>query len=117
MVKSSHISTASQGTPGYLDPQYHQDFHLCDKSDVHNFGVVLDEIITGLKAGDFAHAQDEINLAALTINNIEKGNLDEIIDLFIELHMDEWPVSSIHKVEELAFRCLVFHRDMRPSMM
>ncbi|KAF3642995.1 hypothetical protein FXO38_20825, partial [Capsicum annuum] len=82
-----------------------------------SFGVVLDEIITGLKAGDFARAQDEINLAVLTINNIGKGNLDEIIDPFIKLHMDEWTLSSIHKVEELAFRCLAFHRDMRPSMM
>ncbi|CAN4092796.1 unnamed protein product [Withania somnifera] len=117
MVESSHISTAPQGTPGYLDPQYHQNFHLSDKSDVYSFGVVLAEIITGLKAVDFARAQDEINLAALAIDRIGKGNLDEIIDPFIELHMDGWTLSSVHKAAELAFRCLAFHRDMRPSMM
>ncbi|PHT87248.1 hypothetical protein T459_09354 [Capsicum annuum] len=116
MVESSHISTAPLGTPGYLDPQYHQNFHLSDKSNVYSFGVVLAKIITGLKAVDFARAQDEINLAALAINRIGNGNLDEIIDLFIELHMDAWTVSSVHKVAELAFRCLEFHCDMRPSM-
>ncbi|XP_060199551.1 wall-associated receptor kinase-like 14 [Lycium barbarum] len=117
MVESSHISTAPQGTPGYLDPQYHQNFQLSDKSDVYSFGVVLAEIITGLKAVDFARPQDEINLAALAIDRIGKGNLDEIIDPSIEPHMDAWTISSVHKVAELAFRCLAFHRDMRPSMM
>nr|XP_016503985.1 PREDICTED: wall-associated receptor kinase-like 14 [Nicotiana tabacum] len=117
IIESSHISTAPQGTPGYLDPQYHQNFQLSDKSDVYSFGVVLAEIITGLKAVDFARPQDEINLAALAIDRIGKGNLDEVIDPSIEPHMDAWTLSSVHKVAELAFRCLAFHRDMRPSMM
>lgn len=117
MTESSHISTAPQGTPGYLDPQYHQNFHLSDKSDVYSFGVVLVEIITGLKAVDFSRPQNEVNLAALATEKIGKGCLNEIIDRSLEPHMDDWTVSSIHKVAELAFRCLAFHRDARPSMM
>ncbi|PQM41049.1 wall-associated receptor kinase-like 14 [Prunus yedoensis var. nudiflora] len=117
MAESSHISTAPQGTPGYLDPQYHQNFHLSDKSDVYSFGVVLVEIITGLKAVDFNRPQNEVNLAALANDRIGRGCLNEIIDPFLEPHMDAWTLSSVHKVGELAFRCLAFHRDMRPSMM
>lgn len=113
----SHISTAPQGTPGYLDPQYHQNFHLSDKSDVYSFGVVLVEIITALKAVDFSRPHSEINLAALAIDRIGRGCVDEIIDPFLDPHRDAWTLSSIHKVAELAFRCLAFHRDMRPSMM
>ncbi|KAL3514578.1 hypothetical protein ACH5RR_027295 [Cinchona calisaya] len=116
-VESSHISTAPQGTPGYLDPQYHQHFHLSDKSDVYSFGVVLLEIITGLKAVDFNRPQHEINLANLAIDRIGKGCLDEIIDPFLEKNKDSWTISSLHKVAEMAFRCLAFDRDMRPSMM
>ncbi|CAI9116635.1 OLC1v1017832C1 [Oldenlandia corymbosa var. corymbosa] len=117
MVESSHISTAPQGTPGYLDPEYHQHFHLSDKSDVYSFGVVLLEIITGLKAVDFNRPKHDINLANLGVDRIGKGCLDEIIDPFLESEKDPWTLSSIHKVAELAFRCLAFHRDMRPSMM
>lgn len=117
MTESSHISTAPQGTPGYVDPQYHQNFHLSDKSDVYSFGVVLVEIITALKVVDFSRVQSEVNLAALAIDKIGKGCLDDIIDPFLEPHQDAWTLSSIHKVAELAFRCLAFHRDMRPSMM
>ncbi|KAI9113277.1 hypothetical protein K1719_015802 [Acacia pycnantha] len=116
MTEISHISTAPQGTPGYVDPQYHQDFHLSDKSDVYSFGVVLVEIITGLKVVDFTRPQNEVNLASFATDRIGKGLLDEIIDPFLEAHMDYWTHFSVHKVAELAFRCLAFHRDMRPSM-
>ncbi|XP_008790198.2 wall-associated receptor kinase-like 14 [Phoenix dactylifera] len=116
MTESSHISTAPQGTPGYLDPQYHQNFHLSDKSDVYSFGVVLVEIITALKAVDFNRVQSEVNLAALAIDKIGRGSVDEIIDPCLDPNRDAWTLSSIHKVAELAFRCLAFHRDMRPSM-
>ncbi|XP_077214692.1 wall-associated receptor kinase-like 14 [Tasmannia lanceolata] len=117
MTEISHISTAPQGTPGYLDPQYHQEFHLSDKSDVYSFGVVLVEIITALKVVDFSRMHNEVNLAALAIDKIGKGCVDEIIDQFLEPHRDAWTLTSVHKVAELAFRCLAFHRDMRPSMM
>ncbi|KAF3971840.1 hypothetical protein CMV_004594 [Castanea mollissima] len=81
------------------------------------FGVVLVEIITALKVVDFGRPQTEVNLAALAIDRIGKGCLDEIIDPFLEPHRDAWTLYSIHKVAELAFRCLAFHSDMRPSMM
>ncbi|XP_031480647.1 wall-associated receptor kinase-like 14 [Nymphaea colorata] len=116
-TETSHISTAPQGTPGYLDPQYHQNFHLSDKSDVYSFGVVLVEIITAMKVVDFSRNHSEVNLAALAIDKIGKGCLDDIIDPFLEPNRDAWTLSTIHKVAELAFRCLAFHRDMRPSML
>ncbi|XP_015572418.2 wall-associated receptor kinase-like 14 [Ricinus communis] len=113
----SHISTAPQGTPGYLDPQYHQNFHLSDKSDVYSFGVVLIEIITALKVVDFSRQYNEVNLAALATDRIGKGRLAEIIDPLLDIHCDAWTFSTVHKVAELAFRCLAFDKDTRPSMM
>ncbi|XP_028763972.1 wall-associated receptor kinase-like 14 [Neltuma alba] len=117
MTEISHISTAPQGTPGYVDPQYHQNYHLSDKSDVYSFGVVLIEIITALKVVDFGRPHNEVNLAALAVDRIRRGCVDEIIDPFLEPHRDAWTLYSIHKVAELAFRCLAFHSDMRPTMM
>ncbi|GFZ10274.1 protein kinase superfamily protein [Actinidia rufa] len=117
LTETSHISTAPQGTPGYLDPQYHQHFHLSDKSDVYSLGVVLMEIITAQKVVDFCRPQNEVNLASLAMDRIVKGRLEDIIDPFLELQTDDgWTLSSIHKVAELAFRCLAYDRDMRPSM-
>ncbi|KAF7809776.1 wall-associated receptor kinase-like 14 [Senna tora] len=116
MTETSHISTAPQGTPGYVDPQYHQNFHLSDKSDVYSFGVVLVEIITALKVVDFARPHSDVNLAALAVDRIRRDCVDEIVDPFLEPHRDAWTLYSVHKVAELAFRCLAFHSDMRPTM-
>ncbi|KAJ1298157.1 hypothetical protein BS78_01G432200 [Paspalum vaginatum] len=116
MGDSSHISTAPQGTPGYVDPQYHQNFHLSDRSDVYSFGVVLVEIITAMKAVDFTRVPSEVNLAQLAVDRIGRGCVDDIVDPCLDLHRDAWTLSSIHKVAELAFRCLAFHSEMRPSM-
>ncbi|XP_045786320.1 wall-associated receptor kinase-like 14 [Trifolium pratense] len=116
MTETSHISTAPQGTPGYVDPQYHQNFHLSDKSDVYSFGVVLVEIITAMKVVDFGRPQSEINLAALAVEKIRKGRIEDIIDPFLDLNRDAWTLYSVNKVAELAFRCLAFHSEARPSM-
>ncbi|KAJ8567212.1 hypothetical protein K7X08_019420 [Anisodus acutangulus] len=77
---------------------------------------IKSKIITALKVVDFSRAHSEINLAAVAIDRIGKGHVDEIIDPFLEPHRDAWTLSSVHRVAELAFRCLAFHRDMRPSM-
>eukprot|EP01018_Ginkgo_biloba_P026568 Gb_02535 [translate_table: standard] len=117
LSETSHISTAPQGTPGYVDPQYHQNFHLSDKSDVYSFGVVLVEIITALKVVDFSRNKSEINLACLAISKIGRGRVDEIIDPFLEANKDLWVRKTVHRVAELAFRCLAFDRDARPTML
>ncbi|KAK8458504.1 hypothetical protein SEVIR_3G391300v4 [Setaria viridis] len=112
----SHVSTAPQGTPGYVDPEYHQCFHLSDKSDVYSFGVVLLELITAMKVVDFDRPAAEVNLASLALDRIGKGRVGEIVDPAILGGGEEWVMESVRHVSELAFRCLAFHKDVRPAM-
>ncbi|RLN31107.1 wall-associated receptor kinase-like 14 isoform X1 [Panicum miliaceum] len=112
----SHVSTAPQGTPGYVDPEYHQNFHLSDKSDVYSFGVVLLELITAMKVVDFDRPATEVNLASLALDRIGKGRVSEIVDPAVLDGGEEWVLESVRHVSELAFRCLAFHKDVRPSM-
>ncbi|KAJ1266154.1 hypothetical protein BS78_08G129100 [Paspalum vaginatum] len=111
----SHVSTAPQGTPGYVDPEYHQNFHLSDKSDVYSFGVVLLELITAMKVVDFDRPATEVNLASLALDRIGKDRVGEIVDPAL-LGGDDWIMDSVRHVSELAFRCLAFQKDVRPSM-
>ncbi|WOK91668.1 wall-associated receptor kinase-like 14 [Canna indica] len=116
MAELSHISTAPQGTPGYVDPQYHQNFHLSDRSDVYSFGVVLVEMMTAMKVVDFCRAPGEVNLASLASEAIRKGMVEDIVDPFIKEKWDGRTKASVQRVAELAFRCLAFHSDARPAM-
>ncbi|KAJ0692885.1 putative protein kinase RLK-Pelle-WAK-LRK10L-1 family [Helianthus annuus] len=112
----THVSTAPQGTPGYLDPQYHQRYQLTDKSDVYSFGVVLIELISSMVAVDLNRSQDEIGLANLAINRIKRCEIDELIDPVLGSVTNPEIMNMITLVAELAFRCLQYDSDMRPTM-
>ncbi|OMO63965.1 hypothetical protein COLO4_32155 [Corchorus olitorius] len=112
----THVSTAPQGTPGYVDPEYHQCYQLTEKSDVYSFGVVLIELISSMPAVDITRHRHEINLANLAINKIQKCAFDELIDPNIGYKSDEEVTRMTTLVAELAFRCLQQEKEMRPSM-
>ncbi|KAF3617592.1 Calmodulin-binding receptor-like cytoplasmic kinase 2 [Capsicum annuum] len=40
---ATHVSTAPQGTAGYVDPEYHECYQLTEKTDFYSFGVILIE--------------------------------------------------------------------------
>ncbi|KAJ0900438.1 putative protein kinase RLK-Pelle-WAK-LRK10L-1 family [Helianthus annuus] len=111
---ATHVSTAPQGTPGYVDPEYHQCYQLTYKSDVYSFGVVLIELISSMPAFDISRSRDAINLANMAINRIQRCALDELIDPF--LGSDPEIEKKTTLVAELAFRCLQSDLEMRPTM-
>ncbi|XP_047964953.1 LEAF RUST 10 DISEASE-RESISTANCE LOCUS RECEPTOR-LIKE PROTEIN KINASE-like 1.1 isoform X8 [Salvia hispanica] len=112
----THISTAPQGTPGYVDPEYHQCYQLTDKSDVYSFGVVLIELISSMPAVDISRHKHEINLANLAVSKIQKCAFDELIDPATGYNSDAEVTRMTTTVAELAFRCLQLDKDMRPTM-
>ncbi|KAJ7970350.1 Protein kinase family protein [Quillaja saponaria] len=112
----THISTAPQGTPGYVDPEYHECYQLTDKSDVFSFGVVLIELISSMPAVDITRHRHEINLSNMAINKIQNRALHELVDTSLGYESDYKVRKMINAVAELAFRCLQSLKDMRPSM-
>ncbi|KAL3731429.1 hypothetical protein ACJRO7_028325 [Eucalyptus globulus] len=112
----SHVSTAPQGTPGYVDPEYHQCYQLTEKSDVYSFGVVLVELISSMPAVDISRDRHEINLANLATSKIRNHEFRKLIDPNLGFESDPEINRMIMAVAELAFRCLQQDKDMRPSM-
>ncbi|XP_052293974.1 LEAF RUST 10 DISEASE-RESISTANCE LOCUS RECEPTOR-LIKE PROTEIN KINASE-like 1.2 isoform X2 [Citrus sinensis] len=112
----THVSTAPQGTPGYVDPEYHQCYQLTDKSDVFSFGVVLIELISSMPAVDITRHRHEINLSNLAINKIQNKALHELVDQTLGYESDNKVRRTINAVAELAFQCLQSEKDLRPYM-
>ncbi|MFS7983443.1 putative protein kinase RLK-Pelle-WAK-LRK10L-1 family [Helianthus anomalus] len=112
----THVSTAPQGTPGYVDPEYYQCYQLTDKSDVYSFGVVLMELISSLPAVDTSRHRLDINLANMAVTKIQNQTLSELVDKTIGFETNGLVRRKTTLVAELAFRCLQHNKDMRPTM-
>ncbi|KAI5679103.1 hypothetical protein M9H77_10053 [Catharanthus roseus] len=110
---SGGVWTGPQGTPGYLDPDYHRSFMLNEKSDIYSFGVVLLELITGLRAVDQTREKREIALADLVVSRIQMGLLHQVVDSM--LVVDSEAMDGVTAVAELAFRCVAADKDDRPD--
>lgn len=115
-INVTHVSTAPQGTPGYVDPEYHQCYQLTDKSDVFSFGVVLIELISSMPAVDITRHRHEINLSNLAINKIQNKALHQLVDPNLGFESDYEVRKTITAVAELAFQCLQSEKDTRPCM-
>ncbi|XP_060969124.1 LEAF RUST 10 DISEASE-RESISTANCE LOCUS RECEPTOR-LIKE PROTEIN KINASE-like 1.2 isoform X1 [Cannabis sativa] len=112
----THVSTAPQGTPGYVDPEYHQCYQLTSKSDVYSFGVVLVELLSSMPAVDITRHRHEINLSNLAISKIQKRAYNELIDQQLGFASDIEVRTMTIAVAELAFECLQQDKEMRPTM-
>ncbi|KAL0358014.1 UNVERIFIED_CONTAM: LEAF RUST 10 DISEASE-RESISTANCE LOCUS RECEPTOR-LIKE PROTEIN KINASE-like 1.5 [Sesamum calycinum] len=110
---SEGVWTGPQGTPGYLDPDYYRSFRLNEKSDIYSFGVVLLELITGMRAVDQTREKREMTLADMVVPRIQMGLLHQVVDPV--LVVDGEAMEGVSAVAELAFRCVAADKDDRPD--
>ncbi|GKC71093.1 hypothetical protein Tco_1116976, partial [Tanacetum coccineum] len=78
--------------------------------------VVLVELISSMVAVDLNRPQDEISLANLALNRIQTCELDQLIDHALVSVSKGEMMAMMTSVAELAFRCLQYHSEMRPTM-
>ncbi|KAG7550301.1 Protein kinase-like domain superfamily [Arabidopsis thaliana x Arabidopsis arenosa] len=108
------VTTAFIGRTVYLAPEYAISGHLGTKSDVYTFGVILFEILTGLKASDGKKNENMQSLHVWTKPFLsDQCKIREIIDPRLG---NDYPVNAATQMGKLIKRCIKLDTRKRPSM-
>ncbi|XP_078442895.1 putative LRR receptor-like serine/threonine-protein kinase At1g05700 [Wolffia australiana] len=108
---ATHITTGVAGTPGYLDPEYFQNYRLDEKSDVYSFGIVLLEILTGQPP--YMGSAEKTHIVKWVRTRVEAGDINNIVDP--NLHGD-FEVNEAWKMVEVAMSCTAASSTERMPM-
>jgi len=110
-IDQTGVTTAVQGTYGYLDPEYFYTKRLTDKSDVYSYGVMLVDLLTRKKP-TVLMSLDGVSLVAHFMFLLSKERLSEILDVQV---MEEGK-HEVMQVAAIAALCLQMKGDDRPTM-
>ncbi|KAF5203333.1 Inactive protein kinase [Thalictrum thalictroides] len=101
------------GAFGYLAPEYTQTGLITEKADVFAFGVVLLELLSGLKATDLSRSEEKQYLPEWCQTLLAKKMLGEIIDPKLE---GDYVHKEVEAMLHAASLCISPHPERRPRM-
>ncbi|KAK2656836.1 hypothetical protein Ddye_009888 [Dipteronia dyeriana] len=110
--EESHVTTSFAGKFEYTAPEYVNEGHLYIKSDVYGFGVMLVELLSGLKTDNKKHSMGYVVERSEPYLSL-KRNLKTIMDVDME---GQYSNKGAFQVVQLTKKCLDFDPENRPSM-
>ncbi|KAM0041370.1 putative protein kinase RLK-Pelle-DLSV family [Helianthus debilis subsp. tardiflorus] len=102
------------GTCGYISPEYVAHGRFSIKSDVFSFGVIVLEIISGIKNREFFHGDRSDNLLGHAWRLHQEGRSIEIMSANLD---DSCVVSEVLRCIHVALLCVQHHAEDRPTML
>ncbi|GLU13827.1 hypothetical protein SLE2022_304370 [Rubroshorea leprosula] len=112
--RDSHVTTAVRGTIGHIAPEYLSTGQSSEKTDVFGFGILLLELITGLKALDAGNGQVQKGMILNWVKSLyEEKRLEVLVDRDLKGCFD---ALELKKTVELVLQCTQSHPNLRPRM-
>ncbi|KAI4331991.1 hypothetical protein L6164_016934 [Bauhinia variegata] len=113
LLEQTHDNTKRiVGTYGYMAPEYERYGHFSVKSDVFSFGVLVLEILTGVKNNSIRQQEKFGHLLTFVWKNWKEGTALNVVDPTI----CEGPRNEIMKCIHVGLLCVQENADERPTM-
>ncbi|CAI0427683.1 unnamed protein product [Linum tenue] len=107
----SHVTTAVRGTVGHIAPEYLSTGQSSDKTDVFGFGILLIELITGMRALEFGKSVNQKGAMLEWVKIIQRENrVEELVDRELGISYDRIEVGEMLQVALLCTQYLPAHR-------
>ncbi|KAA8522823.1 hypothetical protein F0562_009246 [Nyssa sinensis] len=107
----SHVTTAVRGTVGHIAPEYLSTGQSSEKTDVFGFGILLLELITGMRALEFGKTVNQKGAMLEFVKKMQQGNkVEVIVDRELGSNYDRIEVGEMLQVALLCTQYLPVHR-------
>ncbi|KAJ4799535.1 Wall-associated kinase family protein [Rhynchospora pubera] len=111
-IDQTRITTAVQGTYGYLDPEYYYTSRLTNRSDDYSFGVILVELLT--RETPHAFSRSEEGTLVSYFSSLQREN--RVVEMLDPQILQQGWIAQLKGVAELAEVCLRLKGEERPTM-
>ncbi|CAL9233712.1 unnamed protein product [Arabidopsis halleri] len=109
--EDSHVTTAVRGTVGHIAPEYLSTGQSSEKTDVFGFGILLLELITGMRALEFGKSVSQKGAMLEWVRKLHKEmKVEELVDRELGTTYDRIEVGEMLQVALLCTQFLPAHR-------
>ncbi|KAK1268136.1 putative LRR receptor-like serine/threonine-protein kinase [Acorus gramineus] len=113
----SHVTTAVRGTVGHIAPEYLSTGQSSDKTDVFGFGILLLELVSGLRALDFGKsANPKFPMLDWVRKVWQERKLDLLVDKDLRPGSNNYDRIEVGEMVQVALLCTQYLPSHRPKM-
>ncbi|KAL5539009.1 hypothetical protein UlMin_043905 [Ulmus minor] len=110
----SHVTTAVRGTVGHIAPEYLSTGQSSEKTDVFGFGILLIELITGMRALEFGKT---VNQKGAMLEWVKKIQQEKKVELLVDRELgNNYDRIEVGEMLQVALLCTQYLPAHRPKM-
>ncbi|KDP31451.1 hypothetical protein JCGZ_11827 [Jatropha curcas] len=112
--RESHITTTVKGTVGHIAPEYLSTGQSSEKTDVFGFGMLLVELISGLRALEFGKSSKQ---KGAMLDWVKKINHEKKLELLVDKDLkNNYDRIELEEMVRVALLCTQYYPTHRPKM-
>ncbi|GAB4853629.1 hypothetical protein Ancab_017820 [Ancistrocladus abbreviatus] len=110
----SHVTTAVRGTVGHIAPEYLSTGQSSEKTDVFGFGILLLELITGMRALEFGKT---VNQKGGMLDWVKKIRQEKKVEVLVDKELGtNYDLIEAAEMVQVALLCTQYLPAHRPRM-